>query len=371
MFDKPNIDPQIRKILENSIDEEISKDEAEKLMKTRGKELQTLILTADMLRENLIGDNVTYIQNWNVNFTDICSGICGFCAFKKSPGDESAYFLQIDEIVKRTKNAVNDGAIEVCIQGGLHPDVDAYFYEDILLNVKKEVPDVHIHAFSPMEIFYGSSKAELEVEETLKMLKKAGLGSMPGTAAEILNDDVRKIICPGKLSTAQWINVVETAHKTGVPTTCTMMYGHVENISHRVEHLEILRNIQKKTGGFTEFVPLSFMHKNAPIFKQGISNAGTTGAEDLKLYAVSRLMFRDLLKNIQVSWVKLGFKFAQICLMAGANDLGGTLGEENISRSAGAAHGVYTPPSELKRVIMDIGRIPAERNTLYTEINVL
>jgi len=369
MFNKLNIDLQIRNILEKSMDEEISRDEAEKLMEVRGKELQALILTADMLRENLVGDQVTYIKNWNVNFTDICSGTCGFCAFKKSPDEEGAYFLEMNEIARRTKDAADEGAIEVCIQGGLHPDIDAYFYEDILLNVKKEVPDIHIHAFSPMEIFYGASKAELSVEETLKMLKKAGLGSMPGTAAEILNDDVRSIICPGKLSTAQWIDVIETAHKTGVPTTCTMMYGHVENISHRVEHLEILRNIQKKTGGFTEFVPLTFMHKNAPIFKQGISSAGTTGAEDLKLYAVSRLIFRDLIKNVQVSWVKLGFKFAQICLMAGTNDLGGTLGEENISRSAGAVHGVYTPPSELERTIRDIGRIPAERNTLYTEIN--
>lgn len=371
MFDKLNIDPQIKKILENSLDEEITAEDAHKLMKTQGREFQALILTADMLRENLVGNNITFIQNWNINFTDICTGTCGFCAFKKNPGDDDAYFLDIDEIVRRTKKAADEGAIEVCIQGGLHPDIDAYFYEDILLNVKKEVPDVHIHAFSPMEIFYGASRAELSLEETLKMLKKAGLGSMPGTAAEILNDDIRNIICPGKLQTAQWIDVIETAHKTGVNTTCTMMYGHVENMIHRIEHLEILRNIQKKTGGFTEFVPLSFMHKNAPIFKQGISSAGTTGTEDLKLYAVSRLMFRDLIKNIQVSWVKLGFKFAQICLMAGTNDLGGTLGEENISRSAGAAHGVYTPPSELERIIKDIGRIPAQRNTLYTEIKEL
>lgn len=368
MFDKLNIDPQIKRILEKSTDEEISTDDALKLMKTQGREFQALIFTADMLRETLVGNNITFIQNWNINFTDMCTGTCGFCAFKKNPDDKSAYFLDIDEIVRRTKKAVDEGAIEVCIQGGLHPDIDAYFYEDILLNIKKEVPNVHIHAFSPMEIFYGASKAELELEETLKMLKNAGLGSMPGTAAEILNDNIRSIICNGKLNTLEWIDVVETAHKTGVPTTCTMMYGHVEKISHRIEHLEILRNIQKKTGGFTEFVPLTFMHKNAPIYKKGISSAGTTGTEDLKLYAVSRLMFRDLIKNIQVSWVKLGFKFAQICLMAGTNDLGGTLGEENISRSAGAAHGVYTPPSELERIIRDIGRIPAQRNTLYTEI---
>lgn len=371
MFNDLNIDPEIRGILEKSIEKEISADEAKKLMETGGKELQALILTADLLRENFVGNRVTFVQNWNINFTDICTGTCGFCAFKKNPGDGDAYFLGVDEIVKRTKDAVKDGAIEVCIQGGLHPDTDAYFYEKILLKVKEEVPDVHIHAFSPMEIFYGASKAHLSIKETLKMLKKAGLGSMPGTAAEILDDDVRSVICPGKLKTDEWIEVIETAHKTGIPTTCTMMYGHIEDLNHRIEHLEILRNIQKKTGGFTEFVPLSFMHKNAPIFKQGISNAGTTGAEDLKLYAVSRLMFRDLIKNIQVSWVKLGFKFAQTCLMAGTNDLGGTLGEENISKSAGAAHGVYTSPDELERLIRDIGRVPARRNTLYTEINAL
>jgi len=371
MFKELNIDPQIRKILEESFQRAISTEEAQILMKVSGKELQALIITADLIREKLVGDNVTFIQNWNINFTDMCTGTCGFCAFKKNPDDKDAYFLGMDEIVERTKKAVEEGAIEVCIQGGLHPDIDAYFYEDILLKVKERIPDVHIHAFSPMEIFYGASKSDLSIEDTLKMLKKAGLGSMPGTAAEILNDDIRSVICPGKLKTAEWIDVVETAHKTGVPTTCTMMYGHIEEIGHRIEHLRILRQIQEKTGGFTEFVPLSFMHKNAPIFKKGISNAGTTGGEDLKLYAVSRLMFGDLIKNIQVSWVKLGFKFAQICLMAGANDLGGTLGEENISRTAGAAHGVYTPPDELERVIRDIGRTPARRNTLYTEIDVI
>lgn len=371
MFDKLNIDSRVNEILEKAIDYEISPKEAEILMKTQGREFQALVLAADFLREKIVGDKITFIQNWNINFTNICTGTCGFCAFKKNKNDEGAYFLEIDEIVRRSKNAHDEGAEEVCIQGGLHKDIDAYFYENILLRIKEEIPDIHIHAFSPMEIFYGASKAGITVEENLSMLKKAGLGSMPGTAAEILNDDVRKIICPEKLSTSKWIAVIETAHKVGVPTTCTMMYGHVENTGHMIEHLEILRNIQKKTGGFTEFVPLPFMHKNAPIFKQGISSAGTTGAEDLKVYAISRLMFRDLIKNIQVSWVKLGFKFAQICLMAGTNDLGGTLGDENISRSAGSAHGVYTPPGELKKVIKDIGRVPARRNTLYSKIKEL
>ena len=371
MFNKLNIDPKINEILEKAIYNNISVQEAEMLMKTKGKEFQALILSADMLREKLIGNNVTFIQNWNVNFTNICTGTCGFCAFKKSYNDPSAYFLEINDIVERVKKAYLEGAVEICIQGGLHPNIDAYFYEQILLKVKEEIPDIHLHAFSPMEIFYGAKNAEISISDCLRMLKKAGLDSMPGTAAEILNDDVRKVICPEKLKTSQWINVIETAHKTGIPTTCTMMYGHIEKLNHRIEHLEILRNIQMKTGGFTEFVPLPFMHKNAPIFKQGISRAGTTGIEDLKLYAISRLMFRDLINNIQVSWVKLGFKFAQVCLMAGTNDLGGTLGEENISRSAGAEYGVYTPPSELIKIIRDMGRTPAERNTLYTKINPL
>jgi 5-amino-6-(D-ribitylamino)uracil---L-tyrosine 4-hydroxyphenyl transferase len=367
MFDHLHIDPQIEEILDKSMKTTISRQEALQLMETTGTELQALLIAADTQRKNLVGDKVTYIQNWNINFTNICTGNCGFCAFRKSPGEEGAYFLPVEEIVKRARKAAEDGAVEVCIQGGLHPEADAYFYADILRGVKKELPDLHIHAFSPMEIYYGSQQADLSLKETLKMLKEAGLGSMPGTAAEILNDDVRKIICPGKLNTSEWVEVIETAHHTGIPTTCTMMYGHVENAGHRVEHMEILRQTQEKTGGFTEFVPLTFMHQKAPIYQEGISSPGTTGTEDLKVYAVSRLMFGDLLPNIQVSWVKLGFKFAQICLTAGANDLGGTLGEENISRSAGAQHGVYTPPAELRRVIKDLGRVPAERDTLYTE----
>ena len=371
MYKTPDIAPTIEEILDKAMEDFISHEEALKLIKTTGSDYQALIRAADLRRQELVGDEVTYIQNWNINFTDICTGTCGFCAFRKDPGQDGAYFLDVDEIVRRAKTAWNDGAIEICIQGGLHPDVDAYFYEKILLAVKAEIPDIHIHAFSPMEIYYGAAQSGLTLKETLKMLKDAGLGSMPGTAAEILNDDVRKVICPGKLTTQEWVRVIETAHQTGIPTTCTMMYGHVESVEHRIEHLEILRNIQKKTGGFTEFVPLTFMHQNAPIYRQGISSPGTTGTEDLKLYAVSRLMFGDLIPNIQVSWVKLGFKFAQVCLTAGCNDMGGTLGEENISRSAGAQHGVYTPPEHLQYIIRDLGRIPAERDTLYKNIQKL
>lgn len=365
MFERVDIDPHIEEILEKSIETRISRQEAVKLIRTTGKEFYALLIAADALRENIIGDRVTYIQNWNINFTNLCTGNCGFCAFRKNSDDEEAYFLTPDQVVEIAKKAWDNGAKEVCIQGGLHPDVDAYFYEELLKKLRKELPDIYIHAFSPMEILYGADKAGISIEEELKMLKEAGLDSIPGNAAEILNDDIRKVICPNKMNTAKWIEIVETAHHTGIPTTCTMMYGHIENSEHRVEHMDILRGIQERTGGFTEFVPLTFMHRLTPIFKEGISKAGSTGIEDLKVYAVARLMFGDILKNIQVSWVKLGFKFAQVCLAAGANDLGGTLGEENISKSAGAEHGVRTTPENFQRIIRNMGRVPAERDTLY------
>ncbi len=371
MLERLDIDPQIEEILDKSMKTRISRQEALKLMETTGKELQSLLITADALREKLVGDTVTYIQNWNINFTNLCTGNCGFCAFRKNEDEEGAYFLKIEEVVERAHKAWNKGAVEVCIQGGLHPDVDAYFYEELLHKLRAELPDIYIHAFSPMEIFYGADKAGISIKDELKMLKEAGLDSIPGNAAEILNDDIRKVLCPTKMSTDQWIEVVETAHKTGIPTTCTMMYGHIENLGHRVEHMDILRQIQERTGGFTEFVPLTFMHRLTTIYQKGISNPGSTGIEDLKVYAVARLMFSDLLKNIQVSWVKLGFKFAQVCLTAGANDLGGTLGEENISKSAGSEYGVQTTPSNFQRIIRNLGRIPAERDTLYKNIKLL
>jgi len=371
MFGQLNIDSQIEEILEKSLETRISNKEALILMKTTGRELQTLLMAADMRREDVVGDNVTYIQNWNINFTNICTGTCGFCAFKRETSSNESYFLSPDEIVERAKTAWNNGAKEVCIQGGLHPDVDAYYYQELLIKLRSELPDIYIHAFSPMEILYGAEKSEISIAEELKMLKKAGLDSIPGNAAEILNDDIRKVLCPSKMNTAKWIEIVETAHNSGIPTTCTMMYGHIEDLSHRVEHMDILRKIQQRTGGFTEFVPLTFMHQNTPIYNEGISSPGSTGIEDLKVYAVARLMFGDLIKNIQVSWVKLGFKFAQVCLTAGANDLGGTLGEENISKSAGAKYGVRTTPENFQRIIRNMGRIPADRDTLYKNIRII
>ena len=371
MFEQLNINSNIEEILEKSLKTIISPDEGLKLINTTGMELQALLIAADLRREELVGNNVTYVKNWNINFTNICTGTCGFCAFKCEPSNNESYFLTNEEVVARARTAWNNGAKEVCIQGGLHPDIDAYYYQKLLIDLRKELPDIYIHAFSPMEILYGAQKSDISLSEELKMLKEAGLDSIPGNAAEILNDDVRKILCPSKMNTAKWLEVVETAHDTGIPTTCTMMYGHIENLNHRVEHMDILRKLQQRTGGFTEFVPLTFMHKNTPIFRQGISSPGSTGIEDLKVYAVARLMFGDLLPNIQVSWVKLGFKFAQVCLTAGANDLGGTLGEENISKSAGAQHGVRTNPENFQRIIKNMGRTPAERDTLYKHIEIV
>jgi len=371
MLEQLNIDTHIEDILGKSLEKRISIRDGLTLMETTGRELQALLITADIQRENIVGDKVTYIKNWNINFTNICTGTCGFCAFKRDEDNSESYFLSTEEIVRRAKTAWNNGSKEVCIQGGLHPDIDAYYYEDLLLKLRSELPDIYIHAFSPMEILYGAEKSDISLAEELKMLKDAGLDSIPGNAAEILNDDIRRILCPSKMNTDKWIEIVETAHKTGIPTTCTMMYGHIEELKHRVEHIGILRSIQEKTGGFTEFVPLTFMHQNTPIYCEGLASPGSTGIEDLKVYAVSRLMFGDLLPNIQVSWVKLGFKFAQICLTAGANDLGGTLGEENISKSAGAQHGVQTDPQNIQRVIRNMGRIPAERDTLYKNIRLV
>jgi FO synthase subunit 2 len=371
MFGNWNIENKTKKILESSLDNPISNEDALYLMNIKGREINALILAADLVREKIVGCKVTFLENWNINFTNICKGVCGFCAFKKDENDDDAFFLSIDEIVDIAKEAYDNGAKEFCIQGGLHEDVDVYFYEDILKGVKEACPNVHIHAFSPMELYYGSQKAELSLEESLKILKKAGLGTTPGTAAEILNDDVRKIICPTKLNTGEWKEVITTIHKAKIKTTATIMYGHIESMKHRVEHLNILREIQKETNGFTEFVPLTFMYKKAPIFLKGKSNPGTTGTEDLKIYAISRLMFHKDIKNIQTSWVKLGFKFSQVCLLAGANDLGGTLGEENISKSAGSAYGSRTGIDNLKQVVENIGRIPALRDTLYENINII
>lgn len=324
---------------------------------------------ADELRGLAVGDTVTYVVNRNINFTSRCVGTCGFCAFRTNNGK----VLSIEEIMEKVREAEKAKATEVCIQGGLLPDVGLDFYQGIAEAIKAEFPEMHIHSFSPMEVYHASRISEIPVKEALRRLKRSGLDTMPGTAAEILSDRVREIICPSKLRTAEWVDVVKQAHAAGIPTTATMMYGHVETPEERIDHMLIIREIQKETGGITEFVPLPFMPYNNPVGEKMIREGryATTGLEDLKIYAVSRILFHGYVDNIQASWVKLGKKLAQFSLLCGVNDLGGTLMEESISRSAGACHGEMITVDELEWMIHGAGRVPKERTTLYRGVHDL
>ena len=318
---------------------------------------------ADELRSSTAGDTVTYVVNRNINFTSRCIGTCGFCAFK----DRNGYILSLEEILAKVREAEKAKATEVCIQGGLLPDVGLDFYQEIIEAIKTEFPEMHTHSFSPMEVYHAACISGVTVKEALFKLKKSGLDTMPGTAAEILSDRVREIICPAKLKTAEWVEVVKQAHAAGIPTTATMMYGHIETFEERIEHILTIRGIQKQTGGITEFVPLPFMPYNNPVGEKLIKEGryATPGLEDLKNYSISRILLNKHVNNIQVSWVKLGKKLAQVALQCGANDFGGTLMEESISRSAGASNGEQISVEELEWIIYGAGRVPKERTTLY------
>ncbi len=347
---------------------ELSVEEGARLFEAQGRDLLLLTLVADELRRRAVGDVVTYVVNRNINFTNVCIKRCGFCAFSRGHREEQGYFLPLEEVVRRAKEAWELGATEVCIQAGLPPKMDPDLYPTICRAIKAELPDIHIHGFSPEEVVYGARRAHCSIEEYLLRLKEAGVGSLPGTSAEILDDEVRRLISPGRITTAQWIEVITTAHRLGIPTTATIMYGHVETNRHRAAHLALIRSIQKETGGFTEFVPLSLVHSEAPMYRKRLIpglRPGATGAEVVKMHAIARIMLYPYVRNIQVSWVKEGPKLAQWCLDAGANDLGGTLINESISTAAGATYGQLVPPRELRRWIRDAGRIPAERTTLY------
>jgi FO synthase subunit 2 len=319
---------------------------------------------ADRLRQKAAGDRVTYVINRNINFTNRCTGSCSFCAFK----DPDGYLMAIPEIMEKVKAAEGTGATEVCIQGGLLPDWDISDYCEILENIKKEYPQLHIHAFSPMEVLHAARNSDMSVRQTILTLKRSGLGSMPGTAAEILVDRVREKICPDKLNSAQWLDVIKTAHECGIPTTATIMYGHIETFEERIQHILKIRELQKMTGGFTEFVPLPFMAQNNNL-GNGLKIEVSRGIEDLKLHALARVLLYPYIKNIQASWVKLGKKLAQTTLTCGANDLGGTLMEEKISKSAGSKSGEYMAPVEFERLIRELHRIPQQRTTLYNYID--
>ncbi|CAN5599855.1 5-amino-6-(D-ribitylamino)uracil--L-tyrosine 4-hydroxyphenyl transferase CofH [soil metagenome] len=369
-----DIDPVISDILNQSLDSKnISIKQAIELFQTRGTEMIMTAIVADNLRRKAVGDNVTFVINRNINFTNVCIKRCGFCAYSRDFRNEESYFLPTEEVVRRAKAAWNLGATEICIQAGLPPKMDGFLYVDICKAIKKELPNIHIHAFSPEEIMYGSYRSGLSVKEYLRMLKESGLGSLPGTAAEILDQDVRDLISPGRITVADWINVITTAHKLKIPTTSTIMYGHVETMEDRAKHLDLLRSIQKQTNGFTEFVPLSFVHKEAPMYNNNLVKGiapGPTGQDVIKMHAISRIMLNNFINNIQVSWVKEGAKMAQLLIEAGVNDFGGTLINESISTSAGSEFGQLMRPKEIRSLIQSVGRVPAQRNSVYGIIKV-
>jgi len=366
--------PAISRILDRALsNHEIAVDEATQLFDAEGSDLLAMTAAADYLRSQTIGDVVTYVINRNINFTNVCVKACGFCAFSRGHLAEEGYFLPTEEIIRRATEARDLGATEVCVQAGLAPGMDGWHYVKLCRALKESLPDLHIHGFSPEEVLYGSTLTGVTVRDYLSALKEAGVGSLPGTSAEILVDDIRRQVSPGRITTNQWINLIQTAHEVGIPTTSTIMYGHIESSHDKAVHLGILRDLQNRTGGITEFVPLSFVYEEAPMFHRkripGLRQ-GASGAEVMKMYAVSRLMLNLWIPNLQVSWVKEGPKLSQIALLAGANDFGGTLINESISTAAGAGYGQLMKPSQFRGLIREMGRIPAERSTTYEKLRV-
>ncbi len=359
----------IRRILAGVLDgHELSVDDGIALTGAAGRDLHAITLVADEMRRRQVGDVVTYVVNRNINFTNVCIKHCTFCAFSRDHREEEGYLLPVEEIVRRAREAAELGASEVCIQAGLPPKLDGRFYIDLTRAIHTALPALHIHAFSPEEVLYGSVRSGLPIKEYLAELKEAGLGTLPGTSAEILDQEVRDTIARGRITVDQWVEVITTAHALGIRTTSTIMYGHVETPEHWVAHLALLRAIQKDTGGFTEFVPLSLIHSEAPMYAKGLVpgvRPGATGAEVVRMHALARVMLGAVIPNVQASWVKEGPKLAQLLLDAGANDMGGTLINESISTSAGAGYGQLVGPGEIVRLIRDAGRAPAQRDTLY------
>ena len=363
------LQPQVAKALNRALEgEDVSVDDALALFDTSGLEYNAMVIVADELRRRAVGDVVTYVVNRNINFTNVCIKRCGFCAFSRDFREEEGYLLPVNEIVRRAKEAWDYGATEVCIQAGLPPQMEGDMYIRLCEAIKEELPDMHIHGFSPEEVLYGSVRSRCTIREYLEGLKAAGVGSLPGTSAEILDQDMRDLISPGRIRVDQWIEVITTAHELGIPTTSTVMFGHVETPEHIVRHIDLLRGIQRQTGGITEFVPLSFVHTEAPMFMKSLMpgvRSGPSGMDVVKVHAVARIMLNNWIPNIQASWVKEGSRMSQLLLTAGVNDLGGTLINESISTAAGAQHGQLMRPSEFREMIRQAGRIPAERYTTY------
>ena len=360
------VTPELARVLDRSLEgRELDVDDACILLRAEGMDLHALLSAADHARRLDRGDDVSFVICRNINFTNVCYVGCSFCGFARHKDDEDVYDHPMETMLEKARDAIARGATEVCIQGGIHPGKTHEHYREILTTLKAEFPKLHIHAFSPEEMDFGHRKSGMPLEDYLRWLVDAGLDTMPGTAAEILDDEIRKIISPNKLRTDRWVEIITTAHEIGLRSTSTVMYGHIETVEHVARHLDLIRDLQKRTGGFTEFVPLGFIHEKNTLFNHMGARPGASMAEDLRVIAVSRLFLRPWIENIQMSWVKMGPKLAQMALMVGANDFGGTLMEESISRESGADFGENLPAEEMRRLIRDIGRTPVQRSTLY------
>ena len=363
------VKPETAAVLDRALaGQDITSEEAVVLFGTEGQEYNALVMVADELRRRTVGDIVTYVVNRNINFTNVCIKRCGFCAFSRDFRQEEGYLLPTQEIIRRAKEAWDYGATEVCVQAGLPPKMEGDLYIRLCEAIKKELPDMHIHGFSPEEVLYGSVRSESTIKAYLTALKAAGVGSLPGTSAEVLDQDLRDKISPGRITVDQWTEVITTAHELGIPTTSTVMYGYLETPTQLAKHMDLIRGIQQQTGGITEFVPLSFVHTEAPMFMKNIVDdvrPGPSGMDVIKMHAIARIMLNNWIPNIQASWVKEGPRMSQLLLTAGVNDLGGTLINESISTAAGAQHGQLMRPSEFRQMIRQVGRIPAERYTTY------
>jgi FO synthase len=362
--------PKLANALERSlVGRELDFEDGLLLLQAQGADLLALMRAADFARSIDAGPVVTYVVNRNINFTNVCFVGCQFCAFARHRKDADARTDDTEKLLAKVQEAVDRGATEICMQGGINPDIDAFAYRDLLLTIKARFPAIHMHAFSPMEIMYGARRTGMNYRDYISMLKGAGLDTIPGTAAEILDDEVRQILSHKKIDVRTWVEIITTAHRVGVPTTATIMYGHIERPEHIGRHLELIRSIQKETGGFTEFVPLRFIHTYTQLYQKGLVDPPPKGAVDLRMYAFSRLMLRGRVNNIQTSWVKLGTELAQLSLKAGCNDFGGTLMEEQISKSAGADAGEYLPVQRIRELIAGVGRTPQERTTTYGRVS--
>ena len=352
---------------------DLTVEESLLLFQATGAELTATVRTADELRRQTVGDRVTYVVNRNINFTNVCIKQCGFCAFSRDFRQEEGYFLPTEEIVRRAKEAWELGATEVCIQAGLPPQMEGDLYIRLTRAIKEALPEIHIHGFSPEEVLYGAVRSRISIRDYLRELQQAGVGSLPGTSAEILDQEVRDRISPGRIGVAEWVKVITTAHELGIPTTSTIMFGHVESDLHKARHLALLRDIQKRNGGFTELVPLSFVHTEAPMYARRLVpgvRPGATREEVIRMHAVSRIVLNQWIPNLQVSWVKEGLAMSRLLLSAGVNDMGGTLMNESISTAAGAPFGQLVSPATFRKLIRESGRVPAERHTDYRILRI-